>query len=72
MKGIIRTITPQEAVEKLRSMGMKISPDVIRSGLEQKVFPFGDAVENGNGGYRYFVYSRLLDEWIGQRVEEVV
>ena len=68
---VLTTITPQEAAEKLRSLGMKTSPDFIRMGIEQKVFPFGDAVDNGNGGYRYYVYSRLFDEWISSRVEVV-
>lgn len=68
---VLKTITPQEAAEKLRSLGMKTSPDFIRMGIEQKVFPFGDAVDNGNGGYRYYVYSRLFDEWISSRVEVV-
>lgn len=67
---VIKTLTPQEAAEKLRSLGMKTSPDFIRMGLEQKVFPFGDAVDNGNGGYRYYIYSRLFDEWISSRVEQ--
>lgn len=66
---VIKTLTPQEAAEKLRSLGMKTSPDFIRMGLEQKVFPFGDAVDNGNGGYRYYIYSRLFDERISSRVE---
>lgn len=70
MNEIIKTITPQEAAEKLRGLGMKISPDVIRAGLEQRVFSFGDAVENGNGSYRYLVYDRLLDEWIRLRAAE--
>ena len=56
--GVINTITPQEAAEKLRALGMKTSPDFIRMGLEQKVLPFGDAIANGNGGYRYYIYSR--------------
>ena len=67
--GVINTITPQEAAEKLRALGMKTSPDFIRMGLEQKVFPFGDAIANGNGGYRYYIYSRLFHEWISSRVE---
>ena len=66
---VIKTLTPQEAAEKLRSLGMKTSPDFIRMGLEQKVFPFGDAVDNGNGGYRSYIYSRLFDERISSRVE---
>ena len=41
---MIRTLTAAEATERLRAEGIRISPETIRAGLQQKVFPFGDCV----------------------------
>lgn len=60
------TITPEEATERLRAAGMKISPTVVRDGLIQKVFPFGDAIKSEKS-CRFFVYVKLLDEWMRER-----
>lgn len=38
---IILTMTPQGAAEYLRASGMSISPDTLRRGIEQGVYPFG-------------------------------
>ena len=38
---IIQTMTPQSAAEYLRARGMSISPDTLRRGIEQGVYPFG-------------------------------
>ena len=38
---IISTMTPQSAAEYLRARGMSISPDTLRRGIEQGVYPFG-------------------------------
>ena len=62
----IETMTPEEATERLRAAGMKISPTVIRDGLRQKIFPFGDAIESERS-CRFFVYTRLLEEWMAAR-----
>lgn len=40
------TITPEEACERMRTAGMKTSPAVVRNGIKQGKFPFGDAVES--------------------------
>ena len=37
----IETMTVEEATEKLRSLGMKISPTTLRDGMAQGQFPFG-------------------------------
>lgn len=64
-------ISVAETTEYLRSLGMKISPDTLRSGLDQKVFPFGDCVYRTDGGSpRCYIYRRLLDQWISERVWE--
>lgn len=64
---MIETIPVAEATQRLRALGMRISPDVLRSGIEQKVFPFGDCVRSKTGSPVSFIYVRLLDEWIKAR-----
>lgn len=64
---IIRTLTPEEATERLRACGMKISTTAVRDGIQNRVFPFGDCVSGERTQMRFFVYERLLDEWIEAR-----
>lgn len=64
---MIETMTAAETAEYLRSLGMKISPDVIRSGLQDRRFPFGDFIPNEDGRGRWYVYKRLLNEWVAER-----
>ena len=68
---IILTMTPQGAAEYLRESGMSISPDTLRRGIEQGVYPFGLCIKT-DGSAVYQIFKRLLDEWIAERaVEEV-
>ena len=60
------TITVEEACQRLRDIGMKISPETIRMGLKQKVFPFGDCIVSEKSA-RFFVYKKLLEDWIAKR-----
>jgi len=60
------TMTPEEATERLRAAGMKISPVMLREGLIQKVFPFGDAIKSEKS-FRFFVYTKKLEEWMEER-----
>ena len=64
----IETMSCQEATERLRAMGMKISPETVRSGLQQKVFPFGDYIATPAGNPVYIIYTRLFEEWAARRV----
>lgn len=65
----IETMTPEEATKRMRAAGMKISPTVVRDGLKQKVFPFGDAIESDRS-FRFFVYTKLLEKWIAERAQD--
>lgn len=65
----IQTITPAEATERMRALGIKISPEVIRAGLEQGVFPFGFAIRTGDGTARYIIFEKLFNEWVEARAE---
>ena len=63
---IISTMTPQSAAEYLRARGMSISPETLRRGIEQGVYPFGLCIKT-DGSAVYQIFKRLLDEWIAER-----
>ena len=65
------TITPEQAAERLRAIGMKITPTTIREGMAQNRFPFGDYIKTEKSCV-CFVYPRLLDRWIEERFGEEV
>lgn len=64
----IKTITTEEAAERLRSLGMRISTVSLRDGLERGVFPFGDYLQ-GEKNRVFIVYEKLLNAWIAERAE---
>ena len=41
----ISTLTPQDAAQYLRDRGLSISPDTLRQGIKQGVYPFGIVIE---------------------------
>lgn len=64
---MIDALTAQEATERLRAAGLRISPDTVRSGIQQGVFPFGDCVM-GEGKPKWcYIYKNKLDKWIRER-----
>jgi hypothetical protein len=65
---VIQTITPAEAAERLRAVGVSTSAERIRAGLIQGVYPFGEAVKMEKG-YSFAIYSRLFEEWVKEREE---
>lgn len=67
----IRTLNAADATELLRSMGMKISPEILRLGIEQKVFPFGVVIRTPNDTPRTIIFERQLMEWAKTAGEEV-
>lgn len=64
----IKTLTAQEATERLRSMGMKISVEAVRDGLQQGAFPFGNYIQGAKNRI-FIVYEKLLNAWIAERAE---
>lgn len=62
----IETMTTEAATERLRALGMTISPTAVREGIQQKIFPFGDCILTGKGR-KFIVYKTLLDKWITER-----
>ena len=65
-------LTAAEATERLRAMGMRITPETLRDGIEQKQFPFGNVVRGSKSDSpRCYVYEKKLMEW-AQEVGYVV
>ena len=62
----IDTLTPQEAAERLRNLGVSTSPDKIRCGIQQGVYPFGECVVMPKNR-EFIIYERLFNEWIEKR-----
>lgn len=67
---IIETMTVAEAAEWLRARGMRITPECLRYGIEQGVFPFGTYVQMEKG-IRCFVYTQMLENWAAARYKRV-
>ena len=69
MAKIMVVIGIKEAAQILRDHGMKISDADLRAGLEQKVYPFGDAVVVTSQPV-FHIYKPKLLAWIDERSEE--
>ena len=60
------TMTPQAAVEVMRDAGISTSPETVRAGIKQGVFPFGDYIQVEKSPV-YIIYKRKLEEWLEER-----
>ena len=67
---VIETITPAEATEQLRALGLKISTEVLRDGIDQGKFPFGVSIKSRHGGTVYHIYKRQFDAWVSERASK--
>ena len=56
-------INPAQATEVLRAQGWKISPEMVRMGVQQGQFPWGTCIMKG-GTPRTFVYVQPMMRWI--------
>lgn len=66
---MIKVLTAQEAAERLRAAGLRISPETVREGIQQGTFPFGDCVM-GDGRPKWcYVYENKLERWIQDKEE---
>lgn len=61
---MIEVLTAAEATERLRAEGLRISPETVRAGIQQGVFPFGDCVMENEKVKWCYVYQTKLDAWI--------
>ena len=66
MDGKIGLMTVDEAAQKMRDMGMKISAKTLREALAQDKFPFGTYIKTEKSCV-CFVYTRLFEKWAEER-----
>lgn len=66
MDGKIGLMTVEEAAQKMRDMGMKISAKTLREALAQDKFPFGTYIKSEKSCV-CFVYTRLFEKWAEER-----
>lgn len=64
---MIKALTAQEATERLRDAGLRISPETVREGIQQGVFPFGDCVMTDGRPKWCYVYATKLEAWIADK-----
>lgn len=62
----IEVLNVAETTEILRAAGMRMTPETLRLGLKQGVYPFGDYVDR-NGNPVCCVYKKLLMQWMAER-----
>ena len=66
---MITVIKPERAAEILKSHGHKsANAEKIKYGLEQRVYPFGDAIHMSKNMV-YDIYEKKLMDWIAERSE---
>lgn len=70
MAKLMIVIGIKDAAKILREHGMQISDGDLRAGIEQRVYPFGDAVTVTSKPV-FHIYLPLLMQWIAERSEEV-
>lgn len=61
----INVISTKRACEILEEHGMKTDPNKLGLGLQQKVYPFGVAIQCNQ--WVYEIYENLLMDWIRER-----
>lgn len=66
MDGKIGLMTVEEAAQKMRDMGMKISAKTLREALAQDKFPFGTYIKTEKSCV-CFVWTRLFEKWAEER-----
>lgn len=68
MEGHITTLNAQQTAEVLRSLGMKVSPEKVRNGIQQGAYPFGDYIMIDRQP-SVTIYEPLLRDWIAARLD---
>lgn len=66
MDGQIGTMTVEEATQRLRAMGVKISADTLREGIAQGQFQFGSYIKTQKSCV-CLVWTRLFEKWVEER-----
>lgn len=64
---MIDIITVHQAAEQLQDAGLQITPDTLKAGIKQRVFPFGDYIDLGDAAPWCYIYRPQLKAWIEER-----
>ena len=62
----IESMTVEEATQRLRALGVKITAPTLREGIAQGQFPFGNYIKTEKSCV-CFVWTRLFTEWVSAR-----
>lgn len=63
----IETLPVSEAAEMIREAGIELTAEEIKLGLQQRVYPFGDCIMLDTGEPIFYIYKKLLLQWITDR-----
>lgn len=61
------TMTPEEVCDELREYGVKTSPEKIRAGIEQGVYPFGVVIHLVSPCYE--IYRIKFNQWLRENIQ---
>lgn len=62
----LETMTVAQVVDELRALGVKTTPNKIRAGIIQGVYPFGIHIKMENDEFE--IYRTKFEEWKAERV----
>ena len=62
----LETMTVAQVVEELRALGVKTTPNKIRAGIIQGVYPFGVRIKMENDEFE--IYRTKFEAWKAERV----
>lgn len=62
------TMTPEEVCEELRTLGVKTSPEKIRAGIDQGVYPFGVVIHLASPCYE--IYRVKFNQWVRENIKQ--
>lgn len=62
----LETMTVVQVVDELRALGVKTTPNKIRAGIIQGVYPFGVCIEMENNEFE--IYRTKFDEWKSDKI----
>ena len=62
------TLTLQQTAVRFRLAGIATSPNKIRAGIEQGVYPFGICIDLGKSKV-YEIYTAQVEAWIKERAK---
>lgn len=62
-------MSPEEVSQELRKLSVRTSPDKIRAGIEQGVYPFGVCIHLATPCYE--IYRVKFRQWIDENIRGV-